>query len=190
MAAMRRLVLLALLLAAATVLLPGTAHASAPCRDRIYNEWYRSGKIASTYPLACYRDALRHVPSDAAIYSSLKDDIQSALQAAVDRAHGKKVPAEVGHGLPPASSSDVKNASLVKTAKGAKHAKGSKGSKASKTVTDGDANPPKPLVAAAVASTTSGGGGGLPVPILVLGGVALLLAAVGAVGAGLRYFRR
>ncbi len=46
--------------------LPATAAAKVPCRDQVYNDWDHDGKIASKYPVACYRDALRHVPTDGA----------------------------------------------------------------------------------------------------------------------------
>jgi cobalamin biosynthesis Mg chelatase CobN len=181
---MRRLVLLAVLAGAVVLaaLVPATAKAAVPCRDRIYSDWYRHGKIASTYPLACYRDAIKHVPNDAAIYSSLKDDIQSALQAAIERSHGKTVPAEVGHGLVTPVSSEVKSASVVKTS--------------TNSATDSSSSGPSTAPVSqtqtihAASSATSSGSSGLPVPILVLGGLALLLAAVGAVGAGVRHFRR
>jgi cobalamin biosynthesis Mg chelatase CobN len=182
---MRRLALLALLAGAIVLsaLLPSSSKAAAPCRDRIYNDWYRHGKIASTYPLGCYRDALKHVPSDAAIYSSLKDDIRSALQAAIERSHGKKVPTEVGRGLVTPISSEVKSTSVVKT------------SKKKSTTTTPDApsstvpvNQTQTIHAASAAS--SSGSSGLPLPIIVLGSLALLLAGVGAVGAGVRHFRR
>ncbi len=189
MAGMKRLVLpalVAVVLLAAALFLPGSAKASAPCRDRIYNDWYRDGKIASTYPLACYRDALKHVPGDAAIYSSLQDDIRSALQAAIARSHGKKVPTEVGSGLPTSDASDVMSTTAVKTPK---RSQSSVRTKTRTKTTQTDVSPPKPLVAAPAAATTSGSGG-LPVPILVLGAIALLLAAVGAAGAGVRHFRR
>jgi len=178
---MRRLVLVALV--AAAVVGPGTANASVPCRDRIYSDWYRDGKIASTYPLACYRDAIRHVPRDADIYSSLKDDIRTALQAAEERAQGKHVPTAVGHGLPAPVSSEVKDASIVKrsTKRPAAQAPRTHTTPSKKTATT--------LASAAPASTTSGSSG-LPVPILVLGGLALVLAATGAIGAGVRRFRR
>ncbi len=187
MAGMKRLVLsafVAIVLLAGAVLLPGTARASTPCRDRIYNDWYRDGKIASSYPLACYRDALKHVPSDAAIYSSLQDDIRSALEAAIARSHGKNVPTEVGHGLPTSDASDVMSTTVVKTPKRSQSSVRTKTSTAPP-----DVSPPKPLVAAPAAAATSSSSG-LPVPILVLGAIALLLAAVGAAGAGIRHFRR
>jgi len=59
-----------------------TAGASVACRDRIYNDWYRDGKIATTYPLGCYRDALKNVPTDAKEYSSLADRIIAFARAA------------------------------------------------------------------------------------------------------------
>jgi len=179
---MRRLVLLALLAGAVVLsaLVPASAKAAVPCRDRIYNDWYRHGKIASTYPLACYRDALKHVPSDAAIYSSLKDDIRSALQAAIERSHGKKVPSAVGHGLVTPISSQVKSTSVVKTSKTQPTSP--------ETPSAAPVNQTQTIHAASAATTS--GSSGLPLPILVLGGLALILAGVGAVGAGVRHFKR
>jgi cobalamin biosynthesis Mg chelatase CobN len=180
---MRRLVLLALIAGAVVLsaLVPASAKAAVPCRDRVYNDWYRHGKIASTYPLACYRDALKHVPSDAAIYSSLKDDIRGALQAAIERSHGKKVPGEVGHGLVTPVSSEVKSSSVVKTTP-------KSGSTTTEQPSAAPVNQTQTIHAASAATTSSSSG--LPLPILVLGGLALLLAAVGGIGAGFRYFRR
>jgi cobalamin biosynthesis Mg chelatase CobN len=183
---MRRLILLALV--ATAVLLPGTAKASVPCRDRIYNDWYKDGKIASTYPLACYRDAIKHVPRDADIYSSLKDDIRSALQLAEERAQGKRVPTSVGHGLPTQSSSDVKDASVVKRSP-AKSSTSKTPKTRTPTHTVPASRPTTTLASAAPASATNSSSG-LPVPILILGGLALVLAATGAIGAGVRHFRR
>ncbi len=96
---MKRLLLLAVLVVAATAI-PAQASAAGPCRNDIYDDWYHDGKIASTYPISCYRDAIRHVHGDAQIYSSLTDDIRAAMQAAIARSHGKSnVPNQVGKGL-------------------------------------------------------------------------------------------
>ena len=97
---MKRLLLLAVLVVAATAI-PAQASAAGPCRNDIYDDWYQDGKIASTYPISCYRDAIKHVHGDAQIYSSLTDDIRAAMQAAISRAHGKSnVPNQVGKGVP------------------------------------------------------------------------------------------
>src|SRR5437868_14421285 len=99
MGLVKGLLLLAVLLA---VVLPGQASAAGtPCRNKIFNDWYRDGKVASTYPVGCYRDALKHIPIDAKIYSSLSDDVRAAMRAAIRRAQGLSAPSQVGHGLPP-----------------------------------------------------------------------------------------
>src|SRR3954454_18230041 len=95
----RLLLFVAVLASAAVVAFPATAGAASACRNRVFNDWYQDGKIASTYPLACYRDALKHIPLDADIYSSLKDDIRAALRAAIRRTHGLSAPRVVGKGF-------------------------------------------------------------------------------------------
>jgi hypothetical protein len=160
MGLVKRLLLLATLLAA--VALPGTSGAAGtPCRNKVFNDWYPDGKIASTYPLACYRDALKHLNLDARVYSSLGDDIRAAMNAATRRSHGLKAPLQVGHGAKAIGANSVKNAlvSLHSTP----HDQASTG-----------------VVAAA---------SGAPLPILVLGGIALALAAAGAIGVGVRHAR-
>ena len=164
---MRRVLSLVVLLAAlvAAFAVPSTAGAAVPCRNRIYNEWYKSGKVATSFPLACYRDALRHVPLDAQVYSSLTDDIHAALLAAVRREHGQKVPALIGKGF---------------------HAK--KGVLVANPLKN-PPNGPNGTSTNASSPTSSSSSGGTPLPILVLGGVAIALAAAGAIGAGVRYAR-
>ena len=171
---MRRLLLVAMVLAA---VVPATAHAATPCRDRIYNDWYPDGKIKTTYPIACYRDALKHIHSDALTYSSLADDIRSAMQAALAREHGhKRVPAEVGKGGSPTRSSTSVHPRR-------------RGHSAPPASTDTGSSGPQPVSETLPASTVAagptsgaGGGGGVPVPLIVLGGFALLLAAAGVAG--------
>ena len=164
---------LALAAVAASFFLPATAHAAVPCRDRIYNDWYKDGKIASTYPIACYRDALKHVPADARTYSSLADDIRAAEQAAIARAHGKTVPAQIGKG-------GTGNVSPATATVPAETTQDNGVTDATSTTASG----------AVVAATSSSSGGGIPLPILVLGGIAIALVAIGAIGAGVRRFRR
>lgn len=164
---MKRVVLLILALVAVA---PATAKATVPCRDRIYNDWYADGKIATTYPIACYRDALKHVRSDALAYSSLGDDIRAAMQGAIAlKKGGTNVPAQIGNSGPA-----VKPHSEVRSKK--------------QSTTPHDPSPGNEPVSSTLptstvaAGVTSGTGSSLPVPLLVLGGLALLLTAVGGVG--------
>jgi hypothetical protein len=62
----------------------GAAAASAktPCWRQIQNEWVNNQRIATTYPLHCYREAITHVPEDLRQYSSIEEDILAARQLA------------------------------------------------------------------------------------------------------------
>ena len=179
MGAMKRLVLIVLAVAAFA---PATANAAVPCRDRIYNDWYADGKIATTYPVSCYRDAIKHVHADAATYSSLLDDIRSAMQAAIRRLNDKTatVPAQVGKG----GEGGVEPAVIKLSPSKSKHEHVPPNEQARSERHD-----PGPATTIASGPTGSGGGG-VPTPILILGALALLLAAIGAAGAGAKRFRR
>jgi hypothetical protein len=58
----------------------------APCWKALINDWY-DGRIDRTYPIPCYHEAIKHLPSDVQAYSSAADDIRRALQ---ERISGKK----------------------------------------------------------------------------------------------------
>ncbi|HZU20753.1 MAG TPA: hypothetical protein VE982_06015 [Gaiellaceae bacterium] len=166
---MKRLLLLVVVVLAG--LAPATGSASTPCRDRIYNDWYPDGKIKTTYPIACYRDALKHIHGDALVYSSLSDDIRSAMQAALARLHGHaRVPAQVGRSGPPASRKRTRRPATSDVSLTT-----DKRPPAGPTASTG------PMTTLAV-PTAAGGGSSVPVPLLVLGGLALLLVAAGTAG--------
>ena len=94
---MKRILLLVI---AAAFFVPAGAHAAVPCRDKIYNDWYSTGKISTSYPVSCYRDALKNIPPDAQVYSNLSGDIKAAMQAALAHANDPSVtgPSAVGSG--------------------------------------------------------------------------------------------
>ena len=176
------MLLLFVLLAAAAVQV-GAASAAVPCRQKIYTDWRQDGKIATTYPIGCYRDALKHLGPDATVYSNLGPDIRAAMQAAILRRDGRHVKAEVGKGFAPLKPAGKP----VLVSAPTRHE-----SSAPPKSTDRSSSGPTVTTAAApaapVASTTSGGGG-LPLPILLLGGLALALAAAGVIGAAVRHAR-
>jgi hypothetical protein len=173
MARMKRLLLLSLLVVLAV---PATAHSAVPCRNTIFNDWYADGKIASTYSHGCYVDALRHIPADASVYSSLSDDIKSAMAGAVHRTEGKPVPKQIGHGFR-SLNAGVKGASVAVTKPG------------THDPSTGERDP-------STGERVAGGGGiadtasSAPLPILILGGLAIALAAAGAIGSGVKFAQR
>jgi hypothetical protein len=161
----------------------GAAAAKKPsttvCRNKIINQWEGTGKISTTYPVACYKAALKYVKgkADIATYSSLSDDIRLALQAALERTKGEKnVPLDVGKHYNTSNTTGS----------------GSKGGGTSHTTTSAVVTKPPASGGGtpSSASPTSDSGSGTPLPILVLGGVAIALIAAGAIGTGVRYQRR
>lgn len=162
--------LLLLLALAVCASLPAPAAAAVPCRNQIFNDWEHDGQISSKYPLACYRDALRHVPTTEKIYTSLEDDIRAAMQGAIARLNGKKVAAQIGHKFTP--TTPAATPVLVDQRP--------RDERPDPTGPSPSTNASPPL------GTSASSGSGVPVPLLVLGGVALLLVASGAAGLVIR----
>jgi hypothetical protein len=48
------------------------------CAEALLKDW-ADGRIDGTYPLGCYRVALKSLPVDLQVYSSAPDDISQAL---------------------------------------------------------------------------------------------------------------
>jgi len=58
---------------------PAAAKGKPPCWKTLINDWY-DGRIDKIYAPPCYREAVKHLPTDVQAYSSAKDDILRALQ--------------------------------------------------------------------------------------------------------------
>ena len=176
---MKRLLIVSLL--AVGVALPAQADAGIPCRNKIFNDWNADGKVASTYPHACYVDALHNVPPDAGVYSSLRDDIAAAMRAAERQLQGQAVPKQVGHGFAPhnvlANAHSNANTSTTKAPHDPAPAHVD------------PAKEPTSVKSSSGAPVASSSSSGAPLPVVLLGGLALALVAAGAVGAGVRRAR-
>jgi hypothetical protein len=59
---------------------PATASAVTPCWESVIADWSDNGSIDRMYTSACYRQAMQNAPTDLKIYSTLEDDLQSALR--------------------------------------------------------------------------------------------------------------
>ncbi len=137
---------------------PTAAAASESCADRVVADWYGDGRIDQIYPLHCYTDAIRSLPVDVLDYSNAKEDILRALAFA---RKGKPDPGPAG-GPRPAGGDDPTDTTTTST---------------------GDPNDPNnPDETTASGPVDTSGPSSVPIPLLVLGGLALLLLAAGGAG--------
>jgi hypothetical protein len=146
---------------------PATAEAAKPCWLQLLNDWY-DGRIDRAYPISCYREAIRNLPADVKTYSSAQDDLERALQAAIRRnggqAPGVVPPSAEGRSLPP---EDEQGGGGVPTG--------------GPDDPDGGATSPEDD-RGVLGVIQPENADSIPVPLLVLAGVALLLLAAAAAG--------
>ena len=83
-------VLFAMAAGLVALVLAAPAGAASSCATRLIADW-RDGRIDKTYPVACYRQALAHLPEDLRVYSSAQNDITRALQTRVAQAKPARV---------------------------------------------------------------------------------------------------
>ncbi len=138
------------------------------CWNDLIRDWY-DGRIDSTYPVHCYQDALKHLPADVKTYSDAYDVISRAL---ADATRGKK---HVNPNAPVAPPSGQGK-------------KGSPGGGPGAGGGPGGGGGPSAGGGPIGGGLNRGdrGADGIPVPLLILGGLALLLVAAGGVGLALR----
>jgi hypothetical protein len=76
--------------AALGVAQPAQARSMSTCSKALIHDWYVDGRVDKTYPVHCYREALKKIPEDQVIYGTLRQDLTRALQSAI-RQHGGHV---------------------------------------------------------------------------------------------------
>jgi hypothetical protein len=168
----RTAALLALLTFAALAV-SGPAAAAKSCGKKVVDDWYADGRVDGTYPFHCYDDAIEILPRDVRDYSSAKEDIERALQA---RMRGEE---------PPPATSDPTPGDGGTGTPGPTDTTPGAGPTGTPTEKPGDAG----------GGTEAGGevdtasADSVPIPLLVLAGLALLLVAAGSAGYALRRFQ-
>jgi hypothetical protein len=155
---------------AAMLLAAGPAGAAPSCARQVIDDWYDDGRVDRTYPLHCYDDAIEALPPDVRDYSSAKEDIQRALQARMR-----------GEASPPASTDPSPGG------KGGKGTKPPKPPKKQTTTATSDPKNENPPDASGPVDTDSASS--VPIPLLVLAGLALLLIAGGSAGYFIRRYQ-
>jgi hypothetical protein len=162
------LVLLVLALSAvATLSLASSASASpaTKCGQEVLADWYDNGRIDKLYPLNCYEEAIDEIPSDIGPYVDAEDVITRALQGAL---HGK-----LGNGgCDPSADGSADDCSGTGGGNGGN---GSNGGSGGNDGSGGQAQETTPTVNTSSPSS-------VPIPLLVLGGMSMLLLAAGALG--------
>ena len=144
---------------------PAPAAAATPCWKALLNDWY-DGRIDNTYPLHCYQDALKHLPADVQTYSSAHDDILRALQNA--RAELRKTGTKVTPNTPVPPN---KPTGGTKT-----------NTNGGTTTTPPGRKPPGGGLPSVADKVNHSGPSSVPLPLIVLGALALLLVAAGGIG--------
>jgi hypothetical protein len=137
---------------------------SASCGKQIVNDWYDNSRVDKIYPLSCYREAIRILPKDVLDYSNAKEEIGRALAFAKQGKNdpGSKPTTTTTPTTPPettppdTATTDTTPPDTTDT------------DTTSLTVAGGDVDPSGPS--------------SVPVPLIVLGGLAVLLLAAGSAG--------
>ena len=167
------IVLLPLAAFVAALFLAGPAAATTPCWKTLINDWY-DGRIDNVYPVPCYRDALANLPEDVAQYSSLEDDINRALAAAIAAGGGKNGGGGGGSNNSTGSGSGT-------TASSTFHGGPKAGGMGVGPTTAGRDDGKGP-VGQAISSIGPDSASSVPIPLIVLGALAILLLALGTAG--------
>jgi len=147
------------------------------CADQVIADWYDDGRIGKIYPLHCYTEAIAKLPPDVLDYSNAKEEIGRAL------AFAKQGKPDPGGSDPSPGSTGTTRTETTTTAPSTNTSK--------TTTTRTNETPPTTptttdTTATVVSPTDTSGPSSVPVPLLVLGGLAVLLLAAGSAG----YLRR
>ena len=158
------LVVVAAFLAVLAVASP--AGAAESCGRQVIDDWYDNGRVDGTYALHCYDDAIEILPRDVRDYSSAKDDIQRALQ---NRKRGEPAPPATSDPTPNEAPPTDTNGTDTETTE-----------TTAALPSDGSDDPPTETTAGAPVDPESASS--VPVPLLILAGLALLLIIGGSAG--------
>ena len=123
------------------------------CGDQVVADWYGDGRVDKIYPRHCYQEAIKSLPVDVLDYSNAKEDILRALAYA---RRGQPDPGPAGGQRPTGTTTG------------------------DPTGDPGETTPGDETTASDPVDTS--GPSALPIPLLVLGGLALLLLAAGGAG--------
>jgi hypothetical protein len=165
------IIVLALLAGALSISVSPAAAKDKSCAQKVIDDWYGDGRVDGTYPLHCYRDAIKKLPEDVVVYSSAKEDIERALAKRIRSGGTSTTPTGAGTQTGPTSTTPS-TTDPTKT-----------GPTGTDTTTEPRPDPNGPSDDGdpdAIGDTESASS--VPLPLIALGGLALLLLTAGGVG--------
>ncbi len=127
-----------------------------PCWKQVLNDWTTTQRVKTTYPIACYDQAIKNMGPDLRYYSDAPDAIQAAKLTAITKKARHLSSVGAGNSQDPGAGG---------TAGGP---------------TDSGGGPQSP--ASAILNAGPSSADSLPLPLLFVAGLAILLLAAGAVG--------
>ena len=154
-----------MLVLAAAFAAPGNASAAAPCWKQVINDWLADGRIDRIYDDSCYARAIEELPQDLEDYSSLRDEIELAREAA----QRNQLPPASGGG----SGDEGEDGRLSPAPPFSDPGDGG---------TTGGAERDKGFLKSFLVKVGPKNADEVPLPLLVLGAIATLLIAAGAAG--------
>jgi hypothetical protein len=158
--------LVLVLSAVASLSLASSAAATTKCGAQVLADWYDNGRIDKLYPLNCYEEAIDGIPDDIGPYVDAEEVITRALQGAL---HG-----DLSQGGCDPSADGSKDDCARLPGGGSKGGDdGSGGDNGS----DPNADPP-----GVAPDVDTSGPSSVPIPLLVLGGMSILLLGAGGLG--------
>ena len=67
---------------------PAEARSLSICSKALVHDWLVDGRVDKTYPVHCYREALKSIPEDQLVYGTLRDDLNRALANTIRKHNG------------------------------------------------------------------------------------------------------
>ena len=149
-----------------------------PCATKVIADWYDDGRVGKIYPLECYRQAIASLQPDVLDYSNAKEEIGRALafakQGQADPGGDDPTPPTDSNGTVTTPSTETTETDTTGTDTTETD------TSAVDTTIDTAPTPTETL------TTDTSGPSSVPIPLVVLGGIAVLLLAAGSAG----YLRR
>ena len=153
----------------------GSADAATKCGQQVLADWYDNGRIDKLYPLNCYEEAIDAIPEDIGPYVDAEDVITRALQSAL------RGNLDEGGCDPSADGSAVDCARQPGGGANGGNGNGGNGDNGGGGP-NGGSDPSGDPGGEVTPGVDTSSPSSVPIPLLVLGGMSILLLGAGGLG--------